>query len=62
MASKEECMRRRGTLCWWFEAAITGLAIFATSLAAQQQSSPGPHSKTQVVLLGQSLQQAFDKT
>ena len=35
-----------------FGAAIVWLGIFATVLAAQQQSATGPRSKTQVVLLG----------
>jgi len=45
-------MRHRVTLAESFGAAIVCLAIFASSLAAQQQSATSPRSKTQVVLLG----------
>ncbi len=45
-------MRHRVTLAVSFGAAIVCLAIFASSLAAQQQSATSPRSKTQVVLLG----------
>src|SRR5258708_19769818 len=45
-------MRHRVTLAGSFGAAIVCLAIFASSLAAQQQSATSPRSKTQVVLLG----------
>src|SRR5258708_18599245 len=45
-------MRHRVTLAVSFGAAIVCFAIFASSLAAQQQSATSPRSKTQVVLLG----------
>ena len=45
-------MRHRDTLGSLFGTAIVWSAILTASLAAQQQSSPGPPSKTQVVLLG----------
>ncbi len=45
-------MRHRDTLFRLFATAIVCSAILTASLAAQQQPSPGPPSKTQVVLLG----------
>src|SRR5438270_7607475 len=45
-------MLRRGTLSWLGGFAIVWVAIFATSLAAQQQSTRDSSTKTQVVLLG----------
>src|SRR5258708_10363086 len=45
-------MRHRVTLAVSFGGAIVCLAIFASSLAAQQQLATSPRSKTQVVLLG----------
>jgi len=45
-------MRHRDTVGSLFGTAIVWSAILTASLTAQQQSSPGPPSKTQVVLLG----------
>jgi ribonuclease BN (tRNA processing enzyme) len=45
-------MPRGDKSCWVFGTAIVWLAIFATSLPAQQQSTTASPSKTQVVLLG----------
>ena len=47
-------MRHRDTLILirLFGTAMVCSAILTSSLAAQQQASPGPPSKTQVVLLG----------
>jgi hypothetical protein len=45
-------MRHRDTLFRLFATAMVCSAILTASLAAQQQSPPGPPSKTQVVLLG----------
>ena len=45
-------MRHRDALFCLFRTATVCSAILTASVAAQQQSSPGPPSKTQVVLLG----------
>ena len=45
-------MPRGDKSCWVFGTAIVWLAIFATSVPAQQQSTTASPSKTQVVLLG----------
>jgi len=45
-------MSRRNTLVRLFGTVVVWSAILTGSLAAQQQSSPGSPSKTQVVLLG----------
>ena len=45
-------MPRGDKSCWVFGTAIVWLAIFATSLPAQQQSTTASPSKTQIVLLG----------
>src|SRR5882762_11268600 len=54
MSERGQCMRHRDTLMLMrlFGAAMVCSAILTASLAAQQQASPGPPSKTQVVLLG----------
>jgi ribonuclease BN (tRNA processing enzyme) len=51
-ASEEDSMRYRDTLGRLFGAAIVWSAILTASVDAHEQSSPGPPSKTQVVLLG----------
>src|SRR6267143_4599029 len=52
MSERGGCMGHRDTLFRLLATAMVCSAILTASLAAQQQSPPGPPSKTQVVLLG----------